>query len=96
MRIAILAPEYLPPWGGVGVYSYELVRELSLNKKLEIDVLTPRRGNLGIKDMQDNVSVHHITDANDTFFYNLKFQLGLAKQFPKLHKQRKYCQPRPD
>ncbi|MFH1072563.1 MAG: hypothetical protein V1743_04000 [Nanoarchaeota archaeon] len=44
MKLAILAPEFVPTWGGVGIYTVELVRELAKFPELEIHVITPRRG----------------------------------------------------
>jgi len=44
MKVAILAPEFIPTWGGVGIYTVELVRELAKYPDLEIHVITPRRG----------------------------------------------------
>ncbi|MFH1072171.1 MAG: hypothetical protein V1743_01960 [Nanoarchaeota archaeon] len=44
MRVAILAPEFIPTWGGVGIYTVELVRELARYSDLEIHVITPRLG----------------------------------------------------
>lgn len=41
MKIAILASEFYPPYGGVGTYSQQLVRELA--KKHEIHVFTVER-----------------------------------------------------
>ena len=43
MRVGILAPEFIPAWGGVGIYTVELVRELSKYQDLEIHVITPKR-----------------------------------------------------
>jgi len=86
IKIAYLAPEFLPTWGGVGSYSYELVRNLDA----EVHVITPYRGYSKQKIesfFNNNVTVHFITTANDNFIYNMKFQLGLLNKFPKLHKK---------
>ena len=44
LRIAILAPELLPPIGGAGVYAMNLVRELAKRPEVDLHVFTPRRG----------------------------------------------------
>jgi len=89
MRIAFLAPEFILASGGVGIYSVSLVKELS--KHYDIHVITPRRGDQDESDIEDmfdgRIKVHFVTEAKDTFFYNLKFQLALLKEFPRLHKK---------
>jgi len=41
----MLAPEFLPIWGGLGTYIMELVRHLP--KTIEIHVVAPSRKRLG-------------------------------------------------
>jgi glycosyltransferase involved in cell wall biosynthesis len=96
MKICILAPEFLPVWGGVGTYIIELVRHLP--KDMEIHVVTPFRESL-VTDKSlisnfdfsryfgSNVHVHYISKANDTFSYNAKFQYACFKHVPKLLKE---------
>jgi glycosyltransferase involved in cell wall biosynthesis len=76
MRIAILAPEFIPTWGGVGIYTVELVKGLSSYKDLEIHVITPKRGEkYSTKDVlkqlgnPKNVFIHNVSTAKDTFVY---------------------------
>ena len=92
MKLAILAPEFVPTWGGVGIYTENLVRELSTDPTLQIHVITPKRGrNYNRGEVQesfsDNVHIHNVTTANDTFFYNFKFQAALLSALRKLHKK---------
>ncbi len=44
MKLAFLAPEFLPTWGGVGTYSVELIKNLCKDENIEIHVITPARG----------------------------------------------------
>jgi glycosyltransferase involved in cell wall biosynthesis len=92
----MLAPEFLPAWGGVGAYIVELVRHLP--KETEIHVLTPWRTSLGSSAISTsdydfsryfgpNVRVHFITKASDTFVYNLNFQYACSRVVPKLVKE---------
>jgi len=95
MKVAYLAPEFLPPWGGVGIYSVGLIKELSKYPDLDIHVLTPRRGKAypkkRILDYFDNrITLHQLTTARDTFFYNLKFQMALLARFNELHKRYRF------
>lgn len=92
MNICLLAPEFPPVWGGVGTYSFELVRHLP--KKIEVHILTPRRDSfVGGKKVQleinmlaqlgENIHLHYISEANDSFLYNGAFQYACLKYVPK-------------
>lgn len=92
MKVAFLAPEFIPTWGGVGIYSVNLVRELCKDDDIDIHVITPRRGReystKRIEEMFNNrIRVHQVSTANDTFFYNLKFQLAILRKFGDLHRK---------
>lgn len=94
MKICMLAPEFLPVWGGVGTYIVELVRHLP--KDVEVHVVTPMREGFGNErkvstsdyDFSEyfgnNVHVHFVCKASDTFFYNAKFQYACFKYVPNL------------
>lgn len=96
MKICMLAPEFLPVWGGVGTYIVELVRHLP--KNIEIHVVAPRREGFGKEKSSfsdhdfseyfgSNVRVHFVCEASDTFFYNARFQYACLRQVPKLVKE---------
>lgn len=98
MKICMLAPEFLPVWGGVGTYIVELVRHLP--KSVEIHVVTPWRDCLGDSKVSSsdydfsqyfgsNIRVHMISRASDTFLYNSSFQYACLKFVPKLVKEEK-------
>jgi len=89
MKIAILAPEFIPTWGGVGIYTVSLVKALSTYSNLDIHVITPKRGkdynaNTIEKTFQKRITIHNLSVANDTFIYNFKFQLALLRHFKEL------------
>ena len=92
VKLAFLAPEFLPPWGGVGIYSVELIKQLSQHQDMDIHVITPRRGK-GYdrrsieKYFGDKITIHNISNANDGFFYNFYFQLAILKDFNTLNKK---------
>jgi glycosyltransferase involved in cell wall biosynthesis len=95
MKVALLAPEFLPPWGGVGIYSFELARALCEFRDIELHVITPEReGAYSTKQIEKlfdgRVKVHYMSRANDTFFYNLKFQVALFRKFKALHMEHKF------
>ncbi|MCO6042252.1 glycosyltransferase family 4 protein [Thermococcus alcaliphilus] len=86
IRVAMLAPEFLPVWGGVGTYAVELVRNFP--EDVEVHVITPFRERIGDKmassadyDFEkmfgNNVHIHFLSKARDTFIYNAKFQLAI-------------------
>jgi glycosyltransferase involved in cell wall biosynthesis len=86
MRIAYLAPEFLPIRGGVGAYSAELVTQLGKHPDLEIHVITPRRKQV-LEFCVDELpyTIHYISEAKDGFFYNLGFQARMFTAFRQLH-----------
>jgi len=90
IKLAFLAPEFLPTWGGIGAYSFELLRNL---EDIDVHLITPYRG-YSAKQIQKaldrKVNVHFLSIAKDNFFYNLKFQLALAKDFMNLHKKHNF------
>jgi len=92
----MLAPEFLPVWGGVGTYIVELVRHLP--EDIEVHIVTPMREGFGEKKIstsdydfsryfRSNVHVHFVCKASDTFLYNAKFQYACLKYVPKLVKE---------
>ena len=95
MKVCILAPEFLPVWGGVGSYVVDLVRYLP--KSIELHVVAPSRERFGGQTVQksdddshscfsENVHIHLISKANDTFLYNAAFQYACLKFVPRLVK----------
>ncbi|MEM1541007.1 MAG: glycosyltransferase family 4 protein [Candidatus Bathyarchaeia archaeon] len=98
MKVCILAPEFLPVWGGVGAYIVELVRHMP--SKVDLHIVTPFRERIGHSRVSSgdynfsehfgsNVHIHFISRAFDTFFYNASFQHAVAKYVPKLVKEEK-------
>lgn len=96
MKLCMLAPDFFPIWGGVGTYTVELIRNLP--KNIEIHVVAPERHKLGKYDVStsqydlsdyfsDNVRIHFVSSASDTFFYNAFFQYACYKFVPRLVKQ---------
>lgn len=96
MRICVLAPDFLPVWGGVGTYTVELIRHLP--KKIEIHVVTPKRVRIGRSKIstydydfsqyfKDNIKIHFASRASDTFLYNGAFQFFCLRHLPKLVKE---------
>jgi glycosyltransferase involved in cell wall biosynthesis len=92
----MLAPEFLPVWGGVGTYIVELIRHLP--KDIKVHVVTPMREGLGKEKIStsdydfsryfgSNIHIHFICKASDTFFYNAKFQYACLNYVPKLVKE---------
>ena len=94
MNIAFLAPEFLPNWGGAGTYAIELVKYLS--KRHDVHVITLRRqidNGLKYSDekildfFDNNIHLHTISNASDTFLYNAAFQYICFKLLPKICKE---------
>jgi len=81
----MLAPEFLPNWGGVGTYIVELIKHLP--EDFEIIVITPDRGEVDTQALHDNLKVIKTNKAGDTFMYNLKFQYSCLRKVPELVKK---------
>lgn len=95
MKLAFLAPEFLPALGGVGVYSANLVKELSKSHELDVHVFTPARGNdysrSSVLDyFGHRIRLHNISVARDDFVYNFSFQRQIFRELPKYHQQYRY------
>jgi glycosyltransferase involved in cell wall biosynthesis len=94
--LCMLAPEFIPVWGGTGSYIVELVKSLPM--QMDIHVVTLSR-NVGVSasssviDANVNlilkrpIKVHYLTQSSETFFYNLPFQLACTAKIPLLNKK---------
>jgi glycosyltransferase involved in cell wall biosynthesis len=81
LRIAMLAPEFFPNWGGIGTYSILMARELSHLD--DVTVYTTSRGTPSHEIESffgGRLKVELVSSASDRFFYNFKFQAILAKR----------------
>ncbi|MGZ7179263.1 MAG: glycosyltransferase family 4 protein, partial [Halobacteriota archaeon] len=90
MNVLMLTSEVYPNWGGIGTYVMELVRNL---EDATIHVVTPKRTQLGGKTfnsneerdkLPENVSIHYLGTAEDTFKHYLSFQLACRRSVPAL------------
>jgi glycosyltransferase involved in cell wall biosynthesis len=97
MTLCMIAPEFLPVWGGTGSYTVELIKHLP--KSVDIHVVTLKRSIPGMsKDCSTSldsvlgrpVKVHYISNSKETFFYNLGFQVSCFRKIPQLHKKYKF------
>ncbi|MFZ0890935.1 MAG: glycosyltransferase family 4 protein [Thermoplasmata archaeon] len=95
LKVCLLAPDFLPVWGGAGTYAVELSRELS--RLVDLTVVTLERGNGAAsvtRDQMEEILEHRarvvlISQARDTFQYNAGFQLAVLRRLPRLVKQEK-------
>ncbi len=84
MKVCLLTPEFLPMWGGVGAYTYNLATQL--RDEVELHVLTAENG-MGKDEtlIPDGVQVHSIplngVSPEKTPF---AFQLGVRRALPRL------------
>jgi len=96
VRVCLLAPEFLPVWGGVGTYSFELAKELSRWVDLTILAPTRVRGNeaFGPEDLQEmlgnRADVLTISNAHDTFMYNANFQVAVLRTLKSLLRRERF------
>jgi len=97
MRTVLIAPEFIPNWGGVGTYCIELARSLSARSDIELHVVAPLRcldvsktssTESEILDyFHHRVHLHLLGRANETFFYNVGFQYRTWRHLPRILKE---------
>jgi glycosyltransferase involved in cell wall biosynthesis len=95
LRVCLLAPDFLPVWGGAGTYAVEISRELA--RRVDLTVVTLERQNtpnrVGRAEMEEilehRARVEVIARARDTFRYNAGFQLAVLRQLPGLVRREK-------
>lgn len=90
MNICVLAPESSPSWGGVGAYTFNLLKNIPINNgKIHIVTINREIEDSFDKVLDDRFIIHKIVDIgnNDSFVYNLKFQLAVLKQLKKLNNE---------
>ena len=95
LRLALLGPDFLPNWGGIGTYNVRLTKHLM--DKIEIHVICAKHlfknSSIAVdhsSDIPDEFienNVHYVSVSKDAFMYNAAFQLGVLKELPKLHKE---------
>lgn len=90
LRVCLLAPDFLPVWGGAGTYSIELARELS--RQVDLTILTLKRKNGAetipqrrMEELLDHrARVEVISEARENFRYNAAFQWAVLRRLPEL------------
>lgn len=85
MRVCLLTPEFLPRWGGIGAYAYNLAQGIS--RDVELHVVTAEDGRAWEDGpLPDGVRVHTLPAGNGVAGPSspLRFQLAVARQLPKL------------
>ena len=89
MRVAIVTPEFLPSWGGIGTYTAQLAKHLPSDYDVHVISLSRRKGDQeDHSDITNRITLHNLGNARDTFLYNNQFQVSLWRNFKTL--QEKY------
>jgi len=96
VRVCLLAPDFLPVWGGVGTYSVELARELS--RRVDLTIVTLRRTNAGDDfsrermeaTLEHRATVEVVAEARDNFRYNAAFQWAVLRRLPSLAREHRF------
>lgn len=85
MKVCILSPEFLPTWGGVGTYAYNLAR--ALRDQAEVHVLTGSPAPED-DDQLEGVYVHTILPQKEgaSGVSPFRFQLAVLRHLPRLVK----------
>ena len=97
MKIALIAPEFLPNWGGVGTYCIELAKRLSEDKNVEVHVVTLIRhikgSNIAYSEsdilhyFKNKICLHIVANARENFLYNMEFQYQIFRKLPTIIKE---------
>lgn len=89
MNICVLAPENSPSWGGVGAYTFNLLKNIPVNGDVHVVTINRKVEDSFDKKLDERFIIHKIIDVNekDSFFYNLKFQFAVLKELKKLDKE---------
>ena len=90
MKVCLLTPEFLPQWGGIGTYTYQLAR--GLRDRAEVHVVTSGRSRSGAPTAGlDGVQIHAITpeDAR-TDGLGLSFQMAVFRRLPALARAHRF------
>lgn len=96
MKVCIIAPEFLPNWGGVGSYCIELARFLTDKVELHVATLSREREGREVytaREIEDflggSARVHILASSSieDTFLYNGRFQMAVSRLMPQVVKE---------
>ena len=87
MRIAIVTPEFMPNWGGIGTYVEQLAENLP--NECDVHIITLGRkthGNAALEtdEVPSRIKLHTLGQAGDFFLYNSQFQVALLREFKHL------------
>ena len=84
MKVCLLTPEFLPTWGGIGTYAYNLA--MGLRDRAEVHVVTTARGGVAANARSlDGIQVHVIhPDGASKAGLGLSFQLAAFRHLPRL------------
>jgi len=95
LKVGIVAPEFLPVWGGVGTHITELVSHMP--QDVELVVITLRRRIPGTSEFMERdevlgsierpIELIELIEARDTFLYNARFQIACARHIPRIVKE---------
>lgn len=99
LKLCMISPEFFPVWGGVGSYTIELLKHLPENVDVHVVTLKRNISTLNASGLKGKsidsvlgrpITIHYLSTANETFFYNLAFQYECLKTIPKLHSEHRF------
>lgn len=96
LKVCLLAPDFLPVWGGAGTYAIELARELA--GQVDLTILTLERKNGGgafTQERMEQLLEHRarvvvIAEARENFRYNAAFQVAVLRRLPAMARQERF------
>ncbi|EMR74204.1 glycosyltransferase [Thaumarchaeota archaeon SCGC AB-539-E09] len=96
-KICLISPDFIPVWSGIGAYTVTFLEQIP--KDVEIHLVTVKRkipkidlslqttSSEVLDKIKERVNIYYISEASNTFSYNLAFQLSCLKKIPSLCKK---------
>lgn len=88
MKVCLVTPEFLPTWGGVGTYTFNLAR--GLRDQAEVHVLTAARPEAAAHRAElEGIQIHAAfsEDSTSKDVSPFRFQLAVARRLPRLARE---------
>jgi glycosyltransferase involved in cell wall biosynthesis len=93
VKVAIVTPEFMPNWGGIGTYVAQLAKHLPAEFEVHVITLSradPGRGPSGTSTIDGRITLHPLGTASDFFLYNNQFQANLFRRFKALQEENRF------
>lgn len=99
LKLCLISPDFIPVWSGIGSYTVTLLEKIP--DDVEVHLVTVKRriprttrldldgSSEALRNIEERVNTYYISQAQNTFSYNLTFQLACLRKIPQLCKDEK-------